>query len=270
MIRPGPAWEELRHRHLAQRVQRRCQKQEEALLAPRQPSRLEQKLAPAAQKVQDATPQKVRDGLETAFHKSFLALLARPELVGKGLTVAAGGDGSLRQQRACFSQARFRAGASALGYTLFSGGEAAVLGVLGIGLPDIPVLLSTLLRSLYRVCAQYGHDWRSPQEQAFLLAILAAAAAPEEEARPLLQRCQELGQRIDAGQDWEAVWSVEQAAREASRQLCNPVVVAKLVQGVPLAGVCGAWFNGRLLSRCGKLASCQYQRRWAGRTLSHR
>lgn len=267
MIRPGALWEQRRHRLAVQKIQERCQKQEDALLKPRTPSALEQKLAPAAQKLQDAAPQKVRQGLEAAFEKSFLALLARPELVGRGLRPAASGDenASLRQQRFAFYQARRRSGAGALGYTLFSGGEAAALGVLGIGLPDIPILLGTLLRSLYGVCAQYGHDWQSPQEQAFLLAVLAAAAAPSEEARPLLERCRLLGQAIDAGQDWSAILDVEQAAGEASRQLCRTVVAAKLVQGVPLAGVCGGWYNGKLLSRATKLASCQYQRRWAGR-----
>lgn len=100
MIRPGALWEQRRHRLAVQKVQERCQKQEDALLKPRTPSALEQKLAPAAQKLQDAAPQKVRQGLETAFEKSFLALLARPELVGRGLRPAASGDesASLRQQ----------------------------------------------------------------------------------------------------------------------------------------------------------------------------
>lgn len=59
--------------------------------------------------------------------------------------------------------------------------EGAALGVLGIGLPDIPLFLAVLLRSLYAQALQFGIDYRRPEETEFLLDLIALSLSPGED-----------------------------------------------------------------------------------------
>ena len=59
--------------------------------------------------------------------------------------------------------------------------EGAALGILGIGLPDIPLFLAVLLRSLYAQALQFGIDYRRPEETEFLLDLIALSLSPGED-----------------------------------------------------------------------------------------
>lgn len=56
--------------------------------------------------------------------------------------------------------------------TAAAGVEGAGLGLLGIGLPDIPLFLAALFRSLYTLCLQYGIDYERPKEKELLLEMI--------------------------------------------------------------------------------------------------
>lgn len=59
--------------------------------------------------------------------------------------------------------------------------EGVGLGILGIGLPDIPLFLGALLRGFYQIALSYGVDVRQDEEQIYLLLLLACAAVPQQE-----------------------------------------------------------------------------------------
>ncbi len=58
--------------------------------------------------------------------------------------------------------------------------EGTGLGLLGIGLPDIPIFIGVVLKSVYEVALSYGYDYCQEDEQYFILNLLEAALAPEE------------------------------------------------------------------------------------------
>ncbi|MBQ2005163.1 MAG: EcsC family protein, partial [Peptococcaceae bacterium] len=50
--------------------------------------------------------------------------------------------------------------------------EGTGLGLLGIGLPDIPIFIGVVLKSIYEISLSYGYDYREEQEQYFILNLL--------------------------------------------------------------------------------------------------
>lgn len=53
--------------------------------------------------------------------------------------------------------------------------EGVGLGLLGIGMPDIVLFLGTLLKGIYKTALRYGFQYDSPQEQMFILKMMATA-----------------------------------------------------------------------------------------------
>lgn len=53
--------------------------------------------------------------------------------------------------------------------------EGIGLGALGIGLPDIVIWVSVLLRGVYETALKYGFDYDSPEEKLFILKMIETA-----------------------------------------------------------------------------------------------
>ena len=57
--------------------------------------------------------------------------------------------------------------------------EGIGLGALGIGLPDIVLFISVVLRGCYETALRYGFSYESPEEKYFILTVLEGSAKPD-------------------------------------------------------------------------------------------
>ncbi|MBS5145531.1 MAG: EcsC family protein [Butyricicoccus pullicaecorum] len=135
--------------------------------------------------------------------------------------------------------------------------EGVGLGVLGIGLPDIPIFLGGLLRGIYQIALSYGVDVREKHEQVYLMLLLACAGAPQQERQ---ERLDWLAQEIQAGR--EISECLELVQREAAESLAQGMLTAKFIQGLPIVGVAGGIYNLPLYRRITGYAMLQYQKRY--------
>ena len=134
--------------------------------------------------LEDKVPPKLREALNSAFVKAFdlvfqrgTGLLertfdaeaARQQFEIDQFTVQLKGD---RSSLRVFSRRAGRTGALNLA---LSGAEGTLLGLLGIGLPDIPLFTGVLLKSLYQMAARYGYGWDTPAERYYLLLLVQGA-----------------------------------------------------------------------------------------------
>ena len=173
--------------------------------------------------------------------------------------------------------------------------EGAALGILGIGLPDIPLFLAVLLRSLYAQALQFGIDYRRPEETEFLLDLIALSLSPgedfaardaalnrqiyrmEQEAavnRRICRTKQEAGAgcgsgRTEAAEGFgtaeaapEAGGVSEETIRRAARSLSGELLYMKFLQGIPVAGILGGIYDGIYLKRITDYALLKMERRW--------
>ncbi len=149
--------------------------------------------------------------------------------------------------------------------TLVSGAGGIGMGLLGLGLPDIPVLLGLLLRSLYETAMHYGFGYETPEEQRFLLCVMENAflygdALREQDAT--LNRC------IFRGETPEI--SLDAQIRRTARALSEEVLWLKFVQGIPVIGAVGGISDVLCQRRLGAYAELKYRRRYvlSGRSAS--
>ena len=59
--------------------------------------------------------------------------------------------------------------------------EGVGLGIVGLGIPDIPLFITMVLKSIYEIALSYGYEYESDEEKIFILKIIETAMCDEEE-----------------------------------------------------------------------------------------
>jgi hypothetical protein len=139
--------------------------------------------------------------------------------------------------------------------------EGAALGVFGIGLPDIPVFLGMIFKSIYETAASYGFNYTSPAERAYILALIRMAATRDSQRIIESEECDRIGELIDAGQGALVIATPEDIKR-TSNLLASSMLVAKFIQGITLVGTIGGGFNYYWIHRITKVARLKYKKRF--------
>jgi len=141
-----------------------------------------------------------------------------------------------------------------------SGAEGTALGILGIGLPDIPVFLGVLLRSLYETAAAYGFTVNTPEERVYLLLVLQGGVSEGETRLEASRRADGLGRAMDHG--WPAQVDLEAELEKTADLLADRLLFLKFVQGIPVVGAVGGAGNLSMSSAVSKYGAIKYQKRF--------
>ena len=144
------------------REMRRVQREEEKYLAYRP-----KKDAPDKKTIRDRIPEKTYRALEAAFEKGFRLLFDK----GGGIIEKTGSIDKARMRFEEFDDSLERtvhpdtlraidkSASSKVRSGKFVGtADGTVLGVFGMGMPDIPIFLGLLLKQCYEIAASYGYD----------------------------------------------------------------------------------------------------------------
>ena len=59
--------------------------------------------------------------------------------------------------------------------------EGVALGLLGLGIPDIPLFMAIVLKGVYEVALSYGYDYHDENEKIFILKVIEVAMTDDEE-----------------------------------------------------------------------------------------
>ena len=140
---------------------------------------------------------------------------------------------------------------------LISGVEGIGMGLVGCGIPDIPLLTTVILRSLYEISINYGYDYTKPEEQFYQLLIIQGAMSYGEN----LQNCFE---KLDSYTQAVTVPTEEQMneqMKSTAESLADEMLFLKFVQGIPLIGVVGGISDTVFLHRIQRFAKLNYQYR---------
>lgn len=135
--------------------------------------------------------------------------------------------------------------------------EGIGLGILGIGLPDIPLFLAVLLKSIYEVSLTYGFSYDSQEEQTFILKLIETALLHEE---ALLNADMEVNAWIRGEAAFEP--SQREQMKRTSDALSNELLYLKFVQGVPLVGIVGGLSDVIYQKKITDYAALKYRRRF--------
>ena len=139
-----------------------------------------------------------------------------------------------------------------------SGVSGMVMGVLGIGIPDIVVFTSLMLRSVYEICLHYGYDYKKEEEKKFILLMIQGAVCHNTN---LLGINEELNFYIEHGTFSKEV-SLDACIKETAACLSKELLYMKFIQGIPLVGVVGGAYDVVYMKRVNKFAEMKYRRRF--------
>ncbi|HIZ55349.1 MAG TPA: EcsC family protein [Firmicutes bacterium] len=243
--------------------QKRLSKQEERFLAkskrPTEPY--------IYQRLEEKVPEKLQNTLESAFIKAFSLIFE------KGVPVIEKtyrrGDlektyqihqyaAKIKQDRKTLRVFTRQAGKSGTKNLVLSGVSGIGLGLLGVGIPDIPLFTGIMLRSIYEIALHYGFEYESENEKIFILMLIQGAFSYGENIRRIdesLNLYIETG-RFSIQQEREA-WIRQTAGCIARELLCS-----KFLQGIPVVGAVGGACDIIYMKRIVAYAELKYRRRF--------
>ena len=160
-----------------------------------------------------------------------------------------------RKNLKVFSKKASGVGASNL---LLSGVSGIGMGVLGIGIPDIVVFTSLMLRSIYEISLSFGFDYKREEEKKFILLVIQGAIAYDEE---LLRINQELNYFMENGRFMTA-FDMEKLIKNTAAGLSKELLYMKFLQGIPVVGVVGGAYDVLYMKRINQYAEMKYRRRF--------
>ena len=186
-----------RKTRLQQKRLQKLEKKEAKLLEPQEPSFLSRKaqelVSPLKEKVEEKIPQKAVDKsvemLQAAFEKSFdLVLEKGSDLIGKTCS-----EQKLLEQYEAFankplsnwelSKLGAKAAARASANMVFSTVQGGLMGVFGIGLPDVPIFLAAVFKTLFEISLRFGYPYNTRQEQLYQMLVICAAVGEPADRR---------------------------------------------------------------------------------------
>ena len=160
-----------------------------------------------------------------------------------------------RKNLRAFSRAANRSG---MGNTLICGGTGISMGLLGIALPDVPLLSAMLLKCVYETAESFGFDHQSELERVFVLRVIETALSDG----TVLREQNRILEHFSQTETWlEAVDLPKQLERTAKR-VAETLICGKFLQGIPVVGVLGGAEDVLCLRRVQRYATIQYQKRF--------
>ena len=142
------------------------------------------------EKITRYVPQKLEATLHTAFYKAFELIFdkgtpviektCQKEKKEQNYKINAYAA-EVRDTRHALRAFGREAGASRNLNLAVSAVEGVGMGFFGLGLPDIPLFLGVLLKSIYEVALSYGYTYDTQEEQIFILKLIETALSHGEQ-----------------------------------------------------------------------------------------
>lgn len=253
------------------------EKKEQKFIAKRQ----EGPTSALINKLDRFVPQKLSTTLDAAFSKGFALIFEKGtgviektynkekrEADFKINTYASEVKGDKRSVREFTRQAKAAKAAN----LLVSSVEGIGLGLVGAGIPDIPLFVAMVLKSVYEVALSYGYEYRSDEEKVFILKVIEVAMRDEEE---FIEANDELNMLIDQivadGDNLES-YTVDKEAqiKLTARAISREMLYTKFLQGQFIIGIAGGIFDPIYVNRISNYAVLKYRRRFLRSKVSSR
>lgn len=150
--------------------------------------------------------------------------------------------------------------------------EGVGLGVIGLGIPDIPIFVSVLLKSIYEIALSYGFSYTTDKEKLFILKIIDTSLKSgdilrkkDEELNKLIERYhkedtvpEQVGKTDEFVTELQIIRQIDYSAQALSHEL----LYGKFVQGMTFVGVVGGTADFTCLKKITDYAALKYKRRF--------
>ncbi len=231
--------------------------------------------------VRRKVPDTLQNTLEAAFNKAFVAVFDKgagliektyrkdrqEEIYREHRKLLADEGLNKRSVKKFERQAKRTAGKNLAISTV----EGIGLGIIGLGLPDIPIFVSVMLKSIYEIALSYGFEYTTPKEKLFILRLIDAALDSGDGQRKKNEEINRLAERyfkeeLSAGREETDEFVTElQITRQidaSAQALSRELLYGKFVQGMTFIGVIGGAADFTCLKKITDYAVLKYKRRF--------
>ena len=142
--------------------------------------------------------------------------------------------------------------------------EGVGLGLVGAGIPDIPLFIAMLLKSVYEIALSYGYRYDTEEEKVFILRMIQVAMLDDEAFLEANMEFNDLIDQIVADGDSLEGYRVDKNAqmRATSEALSAEMMYTKFLQGTMIIGMAGGIFDPIYINRISDYAVLKYRRRF--------
>ncbi len=247
----------------------KIEKKENKILNKKESKIYEEKVSPIVEKLEDKVPDKLKTTLDNAFYQGFKLVLSKgtkyiEKLYDKDKiqlehdikNYAVEKDTTKKNIKSLDSLSK----KSNFINTSISTIEGGGLGLLGIGLPDIPLFITMILKTIYEIALSYGVDYEKEEEVIYVLNLICAALSTGEEQYKFNKNLELLAENINSNITIQC--DLEAEIKNASQVLSQSMLTSKFIQGIPLVGVIGSVTNFRVINKISKYSSLKYKKRY--------
>ena len=137
--------------------------------------------------------------------------------------------------------------------------EGIGLGALGIGIPDIVLFLTTVLRGIYETALHYGFEYESRFEQMMILKMMAASLSTGEN---WFRQNKEVNDWLLVGQREITEEEFQAQLQQTAAVFAVDMLLLKFIQGMPVLGILGGAANPLYYQKILGYARLKYRRRY--------
>ncbi|GAA0075722.1 hypothetical protein UT300005_01000 [Clostridium sp. CTA-5] len=242
---------------------------EEKILTKKENGFIKNKLNPYKQKVEEKIPKKLQSTLESAFEKGFKIVFQKgtsiieksykKEKIKNEFDIDNYGFDKQTTKKNLKKIDRKTNNKLILNKSI-SILEGGALGILGIGLPDIPLFIGVILKTIYEICLGYGYNYDTNQEKAYILNIICAAVTNGDTQKRYIEEIDLIGSEIDNGIVKQ--YCLDDLTEHCSKYMASSMLTSKFIQGLPLVGIVGGITNYKTIKDISNIAKIKYKKRY--------
>jgi len=141
---------------------------------------------------------------------------------------------------------------------LLSGVSGVGMGVLGIGIPDIPVFTGMILKSIYETALHYGCKYDTKEERYFILLLIQGALSYGEKSEETDEKINTYICNGICPTEYDEKEQIDRTAGTLSKEL----LYMKFLQGIPVVGMIGGVYDAVYMKQISEYADLKYRRRF--------
>lgn len=242
---------------------KKVEKQEQRFLEKRR----EKKESHLNQLLAEKVPEQMQAKLDDAFAKAFHVILTKGTVViektykkdklendYKFKESVAEANQNKKNLRA-FSKDAGKTGVKNLA---ISGATGVGMGLLGVGIPDIPVFTGMILKQIYETALNYGFEYESEDEQYFALMLIQGSVSYGDKLEAVDEQINQFIKRESMPDYVDMDKLIKQTAGCLSKEL----LYMKFLQGIPVAGAIGGAYDAIYMKRIAEYSEMKYRRRF--------
>jgi hypothetical protein len=243
--------------------------QEERFLNPKENVLFKEKVAPVLDKIQDKIPEKLESTLETAFFKGFQLVFEKgntyiEKTYNKEQKLLDYDVNNYAVDRKLCNRFISKLDRSSLYSNAINSSvsivEGGLLGMLGIGLPDIPLFIALLMKTVYEVSLSYGHDYETDETKGYILLLIRSALTKGDLQKTLNEQTDKLGYQLDHKES--VTVNLEEEMQLTSKALSDALLTAKFIQGIPVVGAVGGLVNYNIVQKVSQYSKIKFKKRY--------